>query len=63
MFCDFDSVAYDYVYMDVESTFGVCVCRCGAPGREAEMVGESARQGPVRPVRSGRTVREMMLVL
>jgi hypothetical protein len=23
MFCDFDSVAYDYVYMYVDSTFGV----------------------------------------
>jgi hypothetical protein len=58
MFCDFDSVAYVYMYMDVDSIFVFVFADVGPRGREVEMVGESARQGPVRPSVGGRAMSE-----
>jgi len=49
MFCDFDSVAYVYICMDVDSIFVVVFEDVRPQGREVEMVGESACQGPMRP--------------
>jgi hypothetical protein len=49
MFCDFDSIAYVYVWMDVDSIFVCGFADVGPRGREVELVGEPARQGPVEP--------------
>jgi hypothetical protein len=43
MFCDFDSVTYVYICMDVDSIFFFVFADVGPRGREVEMVGESAR--------------------
>jgi hypothetical protein len=45
MFCDFDSIAYVYIWMDVDSII-VCVCvDVGPRGREAELVAEPDSSG------------------
>jgi hypothetical protein len=45
MFCDFDSIAYVYVWMDDDAIVSFVCADVGPRGQEAELVIELACQG------------------